>query len=127
RGNWPLVPTMDVVVPHTRTMADLAEVLDVIVADDEQTRGDFWRVQPWVEIPAASAVRPDSYASLLPTDRAAAESTLHGKRLGVPTMYINADPEAGTNPDGGIGGPTGERVVTRDSVIALWEAARRDL
>ncbi|RAD64864.1 amidase, partial [Burkholderia multivorans] len=81
---------MDVVVPHTRTMADLAEVLDVIVADDEQTRGDFWRVQPWVEIPAASAVRPDSYASLLPTDRAAAESTLHGKRLGVPTMYINA-------------------------------------
>ena len=42
RGNWPLVPTMDVVVPHTRTMADLAEVLDVIVADDGQTRGDFW-------------------------------------------------------------------------------------
>ena len=33
RGNWPLVPTMDVVVPHTRTMADLLVVLDVIVAD----------------------------------------------------------------------------------------------
>jgi len=43
RGNWPLVPTMDVVVPHTRTMADLLEVLDVIVADDAETRGDFWR------------------------------------------------------------------------------------
>ena len=51
RGNWPLVPTMDVVVPHTRTMADMLEVLDVIVADDPDTRGDFWRVQPWVEIP----------------------------------------------------------------------------
>ena len=31
RGNWPLVPTMDVVVPHARTMADLLEILDVIV------------------------------------------------------------------------------------------------
>ncbi|MGR6091136.1 amidase [Brevibacterium sp. CSND-B09] len=127
RGNWPLVPTMDVVVPHTRTMADLAEVLDVIVADDEQTRGDFWRVQPWVDIPKASAVRPDSYAALLPESVAAAGSVLTGKRLGVPRMYINADDEAGTNPDGGIGGPTGQRVETRASVIGAWQAARADL
>lgn len=127
RGNWPLVPTMDVVVPHTRTMADLAEVLDVIVADDEQTRGDFWRVQPWVDIPKASAVRPDSYAALLPESVAAAQSVLAGKRLGVPRMYINADDEAGTNPDGGIGGPTGQRVETRASVIEVWKAARADL
>ena len=127
RGNWSLVPTMDVVVPHTRSMADLCEVLDVIVADDAETRGDFWRVQPWVEIPAASAIRPDSYAALLPTDAEAARSTLAGKRFGIPKMYINADPEAGTNPDGGIGGPTGQRVETRASVIAAWEAARRDL
>ncbi|TNM55774.1 amidase [Brevibacterium sediminis] len=127
RGNWPLVPTMDVVVPHTRTMADLAEVLDVIVADDEQTRGDFWRVQPWVDIPKASAVRPDSYAALLPESVAAAQAVLAGKRLGVPRMYINADDEAGTNPDGGIGGPTGQRVETRASVIEAWQAARADL
>ncbi|MGM0699667.1 MAG: amidase [Actinomycetota bacterium] len=127
RGNWPLVPTMDVVVPHTRTMADLAEVLDVIVADDEQTRGDFWRVQPWVDIPKASAVRPDSYAALLPESLAAAGSVLAGKRLGVPRMYINADDEAGTNPDGGIGGPTGQRVETRASVMEAWQAARADL
>lgn len=127
RGNWPLVPTMDVVVPHTRSMADLCEVLDIIVADDTETRGDFWRVQPWVEIPAASAIRPDSYATLLPTDAEAARSTLAGKRFGIPKMYINADPEAGTNPEGGIGGPTGQRVETRASVIAAWETARRDL
>ncbi|UZD61940.1 amidase [Brevibacterium sp. JSBI002] len=127
RGNWPLVPTMDVVVPHTRTMADLAEVLDVIVADDEQTRGDFWRVQPWVDIPKASAVRPDSYAALLPESVAAAGSVLAGKRLGVPRMYINADDEAGTNPDGGIGGPTGQRVETRASVMRAWQSARADL
>ena len=127
RGNWPLVPTMDVVVPHTRTMADLAEVLDVIVADDEQSRGDFWRVQPWVEIPKASAVRPDSYAALLPESVAVAQTVLAGKRLGVPRMYINADDEAGTNPNGGIGGPTGQRVETRASVIEAWTAARADL
>ena len=127
RGNWSLVPTMDVVVPHTRSMADLCEVLDIIVADDTETRGDFWRVQPWVEIPAASAIRPDSYATLLPTDAEAARSTLAGKRFGIPKMYINADPEAGTNPEGGIGGPTGQRVETRASVIAAWETARRDL
>ncbi|TIT36196.1 MAG: amidase, partial [Mesorhizobium sp.] len=54
RGNWPLVPTMDVVVPHTRSVADMLELLDVIVADDPNTRGDFWRAQPWVALPKNS-------------------------------------------------------------------------
>ena len=58
RGNWPLVPTMDVVVPHTRGMADMLELLDVIVADDPETRGDFWRAQPWVAIPKSAELRP---------------------------------------------------------------------
>ncbi|RXZ47518.1 amidase [Agromyces fucosus] len=134
RGNWPLVPTMDVVVPHTRTMADLLEVLDVIVADDPDARGDFWRVQPWVEIPAASAIRPASYAALATgaaaTDATAGAGPLAGSRIGVPRMYVNADPEAGTAEPGrtpGIGGATGQRIETRASVIELWEAARRDL
>ena len=127
RGNWPLVPTMDVVVPHTRTMADLLEVLDVVVADDAETRGDFWRMQPWVELPKASEVRPASYLELAAPDRAAAVRALAGKRFGVPRMYINADPEAGTAPAPGIGGPTGQRIYTRDSIMGLWEAARRDL
>ncbi|MFD7454578.1 amidase [Kitasatospora sp. NPDC059827] len=127
RGNWPLVPTMDVVVPHTRTMADLLELLDVVVADDAETRGDLWRSQPWIQLPAASEVRPDSYPALAPADAAAAGTTLAGRRVGVPRMYINADPEAGTNPEGGIGGQTGQRIDTRASVIALWQAARRDL
>ncbi|MGA5820222.1 amidase [Kitasatospora sp. NPDC094028] len=127
RGNWPLVPTMDVVVPHTRTMADLLELLDVVVADDPDTRGDLWRAQPWVPLPAASRVRPASYPALAPADPAAARAALAGRRVGVPRMYINADPDAGTNPEGGIGGQTGERIDTRPSVIDLWEAARRDL
>ncbi|BCW17354.1 amidase family protein [Arthrobacter sp. NtRootA9] len=127
RGNWPLVPTMDVVVPHARTMADLLEVLDVVVADDEETRGDFWRVQPWIKVPKASAVRPASYVSLAVDGAAAAAGVLAGKRLGVPRMYINADPEAGTATNPGIGGPTGRRIHTRGTIIDLWSAARRDL
>ncbi|WP_101949531.1 amidase [Mycobacterium sp. 3519A] len=120
RGGWPLVPTMDVVVPHTRTMADMFEVLDVIVADDPVTRGDFWRSQPWVALPRPSQVRPASYRQLAP-------ASLGRRRFGVPRMYINADPDAGTAERPGIGGPTGQRIETRPSVLALFEAARRDL
>ena len=123
RGNWPLVPTMDVVVPHTRTMSDLLEVLDAIVADDVETRGDFWRTQPWISIPAASAVRPESYPALA----TGATASLVGARIGIPRMYINADPDAGSAARPGIGGPTGRRIDTRASVIARWESARRDL
>ncbi|GGU55458.1 amidase [Pseudomonas laurentiana] len=122
RGNWPLTPTMDVVVPYARTMADLLEVLDVVVAEDPDTRGDLWRMQPWVPIPSVASVRPASYPSL-----AAKPEALAGKRLGVPRMYINADPEAGTSEAPGIGGPTGQRINTRPSVIALWEDARKAL
>ena len=120
RGNWPLTPTMDVVVPFARTMADLLEVLDVVVAEDTDTRGDLWRLQPWVAIPSVASVRPASYAQLN-----AGSEALAGKRFGVPRMYINADPEAGTSEAPGIGGPTGQRIITRASVIDLWQAARK--
>lgn len=122
RGNWPLTPTMDVVVPYARTMADLLEVLDVVVAEDPDKRGDLWRLQPWVPIPSVDSIRPRSYPAL-----AANASALAGIRFGVPRMYINADPEAGTAKAPGIGGPTGQRIITRDSVIALWEQARKAL
>ncbi|MGI9123384.1 MAG: amidase [Mycobacterium sp.] len=127
RGNWPLVPTMDVVVPHTRTMADMAEVLDVIVADDPDPRGDLWRMQPWITIPRASARRPPSYVSLLPTDATAARHALAGKRFGVPRMYINADPEAGVGEGLGIGGSTGRPIDTRQSIVDLFQKAAADL
>ncbi|MGA0566820.1 amidase [Rathayibacter sp. KR2-224] len=127
RGNWPLVPTMDVVVPHARTMADLLEVLDVIVADDHEVRGDFWRAQPWVSIPRASRVRPRSYPTLAPRGRAEALARLDGTKVGVPRMYVNADPEAGTGEHPGIGGSTGQPILTRESVMALWRGARADL
>ena len=122
RGNWPLTPTMDVVVPYARTMADLLEVLDVVVAEDPDTRGDLWRLQPWVQIPSVASVRPASYARLAVDAKA-----LAGKRFGVPRMYINADTEAGTAEKPGIGGPTGQRINTRASVIDLWHEARKTL
>lgn len=115
RGGWPLVPTMDVVVPHTRSMPDLLEVLDVLVVDDPDTRGDFWRAQPWVPLP-----RLDFPTAGVPVP------DLAGVTFGVPRMYVDADPDAGVGATG-IGGPTGQRIRTRPSVLALFEAARRDL
>ncbi|MBN6793119.1 amidase [Pseudomonas fulva] len=122
RGNWPLTPTMDVVVPFARTMHDLLEILDVVVGDDPDTRGDLWRLQPWVSIPKPSQVRPTSYLDL-----AAGTAALQGKRFGVPRMYINADEHAGTSEKPGIGGPTGQRIQTRASVMTLWQQARQAL
>ncbi|WP_339458451.1 amidase [Pseudomonas sp. EA_105y_Pfl2_R69] len=122
RGNWPLTPTMDVVVPFARTMADLLEVLDVVVAEDADKRGDLWRLQPWVPIPSVAAVRPASYPAL-----AAQRDALAGKRFGVPRMFINQDEAAGTSAKPGIGGPTGQRIHTRPAVIELWEQARQTL
>ncbi|MGB9033993.1 MAG: amidase [Paeniglutamicibacter sp.] len=107
RGNWPLFPTRDVVVPHTRSMDDMFRLLDVIVADDPQTTGDFWRDQEAVELPAASSVRPGSYATLADAE------ALKDKRFGVPRMYLGQDPKF--------------PIRLRPSVLALWEAARKRL
>lgn len=108
RGNWPLVPTMDVVVPHTRSMDDLRVVLDAVVADDPVTEGDLWRSQPWIEMPRPSEVRPASFAGLeaLP---------LAGLRLAVPRIYVNGDPD------------NASPIVTRDSILRLWTGLRADL
>ncbi|TRW80325.1 amidase [Mycolicibacterium sp. 018/SC-01/001] len=108
RGNWPLVPTMDVVVPHTRSTADMLSLLDVVVADDPVRTGDLWRMQEWVDIPAASTVRPPSFTDLAPLP-------LQGLRLAIPRLYINGDPDSAFP------------IHTRDSVMALWRAMRDDL
>jgi amidase len=114
RGNWPLVPTMDVVVPHTRTMADMLAILEIIVADDVNPRGDFWRMQPWVATPPSSKLRPASYPAL------ANLRALEGKRIAVPRMYINGGDDAAA-------APLPDPIETRESIIELWRAARADL
>lgn len=108
RGNWPLVPTMDVVVPHTRSIADMKHVLDAVVADDPQTEGDLWRTQPFIALPRPSEVRPASFADLDPLP-------LAGLRLAVPRIYVNGDPD------------NASPIVTRDSVMRLWEGLHADL
>ena len=116
RGNWPLVPTMDVVVPHTRTMADMLSLLDAIVADDANPRGDFWRMQPWIETPPSSELRPASYPAL------ANPRALEGKRIAVPRMYINGGEEtAAEQPN------SSDPIQTRESIIELWRQAKADL
>jgi amidase len=40
-------------------------------------------------------------------------------------MYLGEDPDAGTG--SGIGGPTGDRIEPRPSLLELWRAAREDL
>ena len=118
RGNWPLVPTMDVVVPHTRTMADLAELLDVLVVDDPETDGDFWRMQPWVSLPNTSAIHSESF--VIRHQKAVAEKSLAGVRLAAPKMFLGKDPQQGTGT--GMGSVTGQRIEPRPSMLKLWDA-----
>ncbi|WP_147105338.1 amidase [Nesterenkonia populi] len=127
RGNWPLVPTMDVVVPHTRSMIDMLELLEIIMVEDPEARGDFWRSQPWVELPSISEVRPESFLRL---EAGTAEETrrrLGGLRIGAPAMYLGEDPESGSGEDRGIGGSTGQPIRPRPSILELWERARESL
>ncbi|OZD86909.1 hypothetical protein CH260_15760 [Rhodococcus sp. 05-2256-B2] len=109
RGNWPLFPVRDVVVPHTRTVGEMLAPLDVVVQDDPDSSNDLWREQTAVELPAASEVRPQRY------DELAQEDSLDGLRFGVPKMYIGED-LGGTNP-----------ITVRPSIRALWNQAAEDL
>ena len=110
RGNWPLFPNCDTVVPHTRSMADMFSLLDVLIAKDTNKHCDFWREQPFVKLPDPEDVRPTAgYHSLINT------TALQGKRIGVPKMYI------------GEHDPAALPVHIRPSVRALWDSARKTL
>lgn len=85
RGNWPLFPTRDVVVPHTKTVADMLEILNVLVQHDPETRGDFWREQRAVALPVPVDHRPADYRDL------ARPGALRGARLAVPRRYLGRD------------------------------------
>ncbi|WP_291049599.1 amidase [Herbiconiux sp.] len=108
RGNWPLRPSCDVVVPHTRTVADLLRLLDVLAVDDPDRSGDFWRQQSAVALPAPEDVLPHPVSRPRP-DR------LDGLRIGVPRLYLGED-DAPLDPP-----------AIRPSVRALWDRAAADL
>ena len=107
RGNWPLFPARDVVVPHTRSMPDMLRLLDVLVQDDPITRGDFWRNQQVVALPKPSEHRPESYRAL------AEIASLEGKRFAVPRMYLGDDPAF--------------PIAVRPSILELWQKAKQRL
>jgi len=109
RGNFPLFPLRDVVTPHTRTVTDMLDLLNVIMVDDVDRVGDLWREQQVVALPPVEQIRPDDLRVL------AEPGALRGKRIGVPRMYINKDPNS-SNP-----------IVVRPSIITLWEQAAKDL
>ncbi|ETN42387.1 uncharacterized protein HMPREF1541_01541 [Cyphellophora europaea CBS 101466] len=107
RGNWPLYPTCDVVVPHTRCMDDMLTILDILTMEDENTIGDFWRDQPFVETRNKWLRRPSSFADIKDAH------FLSGKKIAVPAMYIGQSSHE-----------TG--VYTSDAVIDLWSQAKAD-
>ncbi|GAA2231278.1 amidase [Herbiconiux moechotypicola] len=108
RGNWPLRPTCDVVVPHTRTVSDLLRLLDVLAVTDPDTSGDIWRMQSAVELPAPEEVFAHPIARPRP-------ERLDGVRIGVPRLYLGDDPVPLDPP------------AIRPSVRALWDRAADDL
>ncbi|KAE8412845.1 amidase signature domain-containing protein [Aspergillus pseudocaelatus] len=106
RGVWPLYPTCDVLVPHTRTMSDLFKVLDVLAVVDKTPLGDFWNEQKIIPLPSVNTIRPQLF------DELKESSALRGKRIGVPSMYIGGKD------------PLPDKVCTRPSVLKLWERTK---
>ncbi len=109
RGNWPFLAIRDVVVPYTRTVADMLLVLDAIVVDDPDASGDLWRAQPWVPLPDAGRIRPSSYASLADRD------ALRGATIAVPGQLVGELPT------------TGEPFVLDEGVRGLWRRTVEEL
>jgi Asp-tRNA(Asn)/Glu-tRNA(Gln) amidotransferase A subunit family amidase len=111
QGQWPLYPTCDVIVPLARSVKDLVEILNVIVVDDPNPAGDFWRGQSACPIPLPSQIRPADYQSLEDPH------SLQGKKIAVPMRYIGKQsPTALKAPD-----------ALADSVHDLWLKARTTL
>lgn len=108
RGNWPLRPTCDVVVPHTRSVADLLLLLDVLAVEDPDRTGDFWRQQSAVDLPLPQDVFRRPVSRRRP-------GRLDGTRIGVPKMFIGEDPLVVDPP------------VIRPTVRLLWDRAAEDL
>lgn len=103
RGVWPLFALRDVVTPYTRSVTDLLLILDALMMPDTITRGDLWREQDVVDLPATPEDAPGSWAQL------SGSGSLGGARIAVPRIYV------GDGQDSGI--------EIRSSVLDRWNAA----
>lgn len=103
RGVWPLFALRDVVTPYTRSVTDLLFLLDSLMVPDTITRGDLWRSQEVVPLPATPADAPASWAQL------SGSGSLNGARLAVPRIYVGDGQDLG--------------IEIRSSVLDQWHAA----
>jgi amidase len=106
RGTWPLYPTCDVAITHTRTMNDLIAILDVISQEDKISSGDFWRDQTLIKIPDVWSKAPRPIAKIKDS------KFLRGKRIAVPQIYLKQVEN----------GP-----YVSESIYPLWLEANSDL
>ena len=106
RGNWPLFPLRDTVVPHTRCVRDLLHLLNALVTEDESPQGDLWKSQRFVQLPDCASTRPKSFIEL------AHPGGLRGRRLGIPKMYMGNDQDMK------------DPILVRPSIVELTERAR---
>ncbi|WAO95354.1 Amidase domain-containing protein [Fusarium falciforme] len=111
RGNWPLYPTCDVPVPHTRSIKDLLALLDVVAVKDPIEKGEFWLEQKFVDIQEPWQDKPKSSFKTISSFK-----SLSGLRIAVPEMFIG-----GPAPEGA------KQVETSPAVVELWNQARQDL
>ena len=107
RGVLPLYPTCDVLVPHARTMEDLIMLLAVLMKRDPSTTGDFWRDQPFIDVPP-----PLDQGQLKTLIESRDEGFLKGKRIAVPQVFIKQQDD----------GP-----LVSEAIDPLWRQARADL
>lgn len=84
-------------------------LLNTIVVEDTRTDEQFWREQTLVTIP--SVPRSTDFLSLTN----GAETSLKGKRIAIPKMYI------------GLDDPKAKPTVVSQDVITLWQQTRKDL
>ncbi|EXF79462.1 hypothetical protein CFIO01_06052 [Colletotrichum fioriniae PJ7] len=110
RGSWPLYPTCDVPVPHTRSMKDMLTLLDVITAPDPVAKGDLWREQKSVQLPQPWKDRPESFKDLGSSD------SLSGSVIAVPEIFLGGPVPKGAKP-----------IQTSPAVVELWKQAQKDL
>ena len=105
-GNWPLHPYRDVVVPHTRSVADLTELLAVIAGPDDR---DVWMRQDAIDVSRATIVADEL------TTTPPAALPLAGLTVGVPRLYV------GESYDDVVAIPI------RPSILELWNRAEAAL
>ncbi|KAI9641910.1 hypothetical protein NHQ30_009778 [Ciborinia camelliae] len=110
RGNWPLYPTCNVVTPHTRSMNDILSLLEVIIAEDLNTDGEFTRAQPFIKQKKPWPCGKDSVRGIKKS------KSLTLLRIAVPEVYI------------GVGTPPGAiPLIVSDEVVELWCQAKQNL